>query len=268
MRPIAGLPMYDFPEVRLLTDDLWHAIAARLKAGGIKAPDNLIRPADLMEFWRSPDLLLGQTCGYPLTRYLGDAVQLVATPHYTAPGCVGAWHNSVIVVAAGSPAKTLDDLRGKTAVINERGSNTGMNLLRASVAPLAGGRPFFGAVVESGGHARSLEMVGAGESDVAALDCVTFALMQRYRPEKAARVRIIGQTPSTPALPLVTAAATPLATLDALRKALLEVAADPDLAVLREALFLKGFEVLPVEAYKRVVALEEGAEAAGYPVLL
>lgn len=268
MSPIAGLPMYDFPEVRLLTDGLWQAIAARLKAAGVTAPDTLIRPADLMAFWRSPDLLLGQTCGYPLTRYLGDAVQLVATPHYTAPGCVGAWHNSVIVVAAGSPAKSLADLQGKTAVINERGSNTGMNLLRASVAPLAGGRPFFGAVVESGGHARSMEMVGAGEADVASLDCVTYAFMQRYRPEKAAKVRVIGETPSTPALPLVTAASTPLATVEALRKVLMAVVADPDLAVLREALFLKGFEVLPVEAYKRVVALEESAEAAGYPVLL
>lgn len=268
MSPIAGLPMYDFPEVRLLTDGLWQAIAERLKAAGIKAPKDLTRPADLMGFWRSPDLLLGQTCGYPLTRYLGDAVQLVATPHYTAPGCVGAWHCSVIVVAADSLFKSLADLRGKVAVINERGSNTGMNLLRASVAPLAGGKPFFASVVESGGHARSMEMVGAGEADVAALDCVTYALMQRYRPAKAAKVRVIGETPSTPALPLVTAASTPIATVDALRKALKDVAADPDLAALREALFMTGFEVLPVEAYKRVVALEEAAEASGYPVLL
>lgn len=268
MSPIAGLPMYDYPEVRPLTDALWHAIAERLKAAGIEAPRELIRPDDLLGFWRSPDLLLGQTCGYPLTRHLGDAVQVVATPHYTAPGCVGAWHNSVIVVAADAPAKTLADLRGKVAVINERGSNTGMNLLRASAMPLADGKPFFGSVIESGGHALSMEAVGEGRADVAALDCVSFAFLQRHRPERAARVRVIGETPSTPALPLVTAAATPIATVEALRKALLDVAADPDLAVLREALFLKGFQVLPVEAYQRVVDLEEAAEAAGYPVLI
>ncbi|MFD2263871.1 phosphate/phosphite/phosphonate ABC transporter substrate-binding protein [Lacibacterium aquatile] len=268
MSLIAGLPMYDFPEVRLLTDGLWSAIQAHLKAAGIEAPANLTRPADLMGFWRSPDLLLGQTCGYPLTRHLTDAVQVVATPHYTAPGCVGAWHCSVIVVAADSPVKSLADLRGKTAVINERGSNTGMNLLRASIAPYAEGRPFFGAVIESGGHAKSMEDVGEGRADVASLDCVTFAMMQRYRPEKAARVRVLAETPSTPALPLVTAARTPHGTVDALRAALMAAAADPELAVLREALFIDKFEVLPVEAYKRVVALEQGAEAAGYPVLV
>lgn len=44
---------------------------------------------------------------------------------------------SAIVVRADHPAETLAELRGSRWVVNEAASNSGMNLLRAAVAPPA-----------------------------------------------------------------------------------------------------------------------------------
>ena len=41
--PVASLPMYDWPEVQWAHDALWAALAMRLRAHGIEAPDRLDR---------------------------------------------------------------------------------------------------------------------------------------------------------------------------------------------------------------------------------
>ena len=66
-----------------------------------------------------------------------------------------------------------------------------MNLLRAAVAPLAEGGRFFGSVVVSGSHLRSVEMVASGEADVASIDCVSFAHFQRLYPSLVSGVRVL-----------------------------------------------------------------------------
>ena len=54
---------------------------------------------------------------------------------------------------AGDPRRSLEAFRGGVAALNAWDSNSGMNLFRAAIAPLAGGTPFFGAVVATGSHA-------------------------------------------------------------------------------------------------------------------
>ena len=44
--------------------------------------------SDLGTHWRSEDLLLSQTCGFPLVTQLPD-VQVFGSFHYSAPGCEG-----------------------------------------------------------------------------------------------------------------------------------------------------------------------------------
>ena len=72
---IAGLPMYDYPELRPANDALWRWIAAYLGNKGIKDIDpDLSRTGNIYSLWRDPDLILGQTCGYPLMTELQDTV--------------------------------------------------------------------------------------------------------------------------------------------------------------------------------------------------
>jgi len=260
--------MYDLPELEAVNDALWAALAERLRAKGVDdVPDGLTRSAPLEAIWTAPQLLLAQTCGYPLATSLGERVRVVATPRYGAPGCDGALYRSAVVVRASDPARHLADLRGRRAAVNDLASNSGMNVLRAEIAPLAQGAPFFDAVTITGAHAASVEAVAAGEADVAAIDGVTWAHLQRLRPSATKALRVLGWTRATPGLPLIAAATIDAAHLAALRQALVEVAHDPELAATRAALRLEGFEILPEGAYAAIRALEQDAIAQGYPRL-
>jgi ABC-type phosphate/phosphonate transport system substrate-binding protein len=252
--------MYDFAELRPATDALWAALAKRLADHGVSAPAVLERGRALDEVWTDPDLLLGQTCGYPLVTTLAGRVRLVATPCYGAPGCAGAWYRSAVVVRRADDAAGLADLRGRRCAVNDAASNSGMNLLRAAIAGVAGGGArFFNEVVMTGSHAASLQAVAAGDADVAAIDCVTWAHLQRLRPEQTQRLRVLAWTPATPGLPLITSLRTDAPTLGALIWALRDVAEDSSLAWVREALLLDGFEVLEVADYDVVLELERVA---------
>lgn len=261
---LASLSMYDLAELRAVTDAWWQGIAAALRRAGIETvPDTLTRDAGLAE-WHSPALLLSQTCGYPLTHGLAGVVELVATPAYAANGCDGADYCSFIVVAEDNAAASLEDLRGGVCTYNGRDSQSGYNALRAAIAPLADGRGFFSRSFESGGHAISLQLVGSGKADVCAVDCVTHALLTRYRPAAVAGTRVLTVTQSAPGLPYVTRAGVDADRLRRLRDGLNEAFADTQLADVREALLLSGMQVLDPDAYRYIDEMENSARAAGY----
>jgi ABC-type phosphate/phosphonate transport system substrate-binding protein len=260
--------MYDLPELEAANDALWAAVAVRLRAKGLDdAPERLTRGGPVEAVWTDPGLLLGQACGYPLVTSLSGRVQVVATPRYSAPGCAGALYRSAVVVRESDPARGLCDLRGRRVAVNDLASNSGMNLLRAEIAPLSQGAPFFAAVTITGAHAASVEAVAEGAADVAAIDGVTWAHVQRRRQGASASLRVLAWTTASPGLPLITAAATDAATVAALRAALAEVAQDPALAATRATLRLKGVEILPEDAYEAILALERDARSQGYPIL-
>ena len=265
-RRIAALPMYDFAPLHAATDELWAAIAARLRAAGIDdVPSALSRDISHVATWRDPRLLFGQACQYPLASAWHESVQLIAIPAYAAPGCEGSRYRSAIIVRAEDPALQLEDLRGRRCAINERDSNSGSNLLRAAIAPLAEHGRFFSSVDLTGGHVASVRAVAEGSADVAAIDCVSYAHIQRFSPELTARLRILDWTPSSPGLPYVTARASDASIVSALRAALGEVQGDPALAAVRGALLLAGVDFTVDESYAEVRELERGALELGYP---
>jgi ABC-type phosphate/phosphonate transport system substrate-binding protein len=264
---IASLGMYDFPWTAHANDALWAAIAERLRVAGVDAPRHLSRGADLREIWRSPKLIFGQTCGYPYIKQLRGKTILVATPIYAFDGCRGASHDSVIVAGKQRARRALADFAGARAAINGHDSNSGMNLFRATIAPIAQGRPFFGQVIVTGSHEASLAAVSAGEADIAAIDCVSLALLQQGRPELTRNVEAVAHSPRSPALPFVMSADLAKSHLNAVRDALFATLEDPALKSPRETLGLAGVEILGDATYDRVARIEQEAIAAGYPGL-
>ena len=268
MSRVASLGMYDHPAQQAANDGLWRAIAARLlDAAPADVPDALDRSRSVETIWHDPGLLLAQACGYPLTSADAPAVRMVALPVYAVPGCEGPTHHSVIVVRVADRRVTLPGFRGARVAINAPTSNTGMNLLRAVVAPLAGGDAFFADVIVTGAHRASAEAIVRGEADCGAVDAVTWAALRRYEPVLTNALRVIGTTQSTTALPFVTARSTPDAEIQAIRAALAAAVADPALASLRDALFLR--DIVPADeiALAPVRAAERTAIAYGYPIL-
>jgi ABC-type phosphate/phosphonate transport system substrate-binding protein len=252
--------MYDLAPLRGATDSWWHGLARHFHHAGLAGvPEALTRTTDLEAQCRDPGLLFSQTCGYPLTHGLEDALRVVATPCYAARGCSGATYRSLVLVAADSPATGLEDLRGSRCAINGFASQSGFNALRALVAPLCEGAPFFAEVVVSGSHLDSAPMVARGDADAASLDCVTHALLAARDPERLAGTRVLCETGPAPGLPYVTAGATSDDDLARLRDGLAAAVADPDLAETRAALLIAGAEVLAETAYDRILDMEREA---------
>lgn len=261
---LASFSMYDFPEVRAATDTWWRGIASALRRAGLKAvPEALTRDLDI-DVWHSPELLLSQTCGYPLTHELAGVVELVATPAYSADGCSATDYCSLIVVSEDNPAAGLENLRGTVCAYSRRHSHSGYNALRAAVAPLAGGGAFFSRVVESGGHPVSIELVATGQADVCAVDCVTHALIAKYQPGALTGTRVLGATERAPGLPYITRAGVDNDYISRLRDGLNEAFADPNLADVRATLLLAGVQVLDYDAYQCIGDMENSARATGY----
>jgi ABC-type phosphate/phosphonate transport system substrate-binding protein len=271
MAMLASLPMYDLEPLRPATDAWWSGIAAALRRRGFGgAPETLAREGgfgDRFAQWADPDLLLSQTCGYPLTHDFADKLRLVATPLYRAEHCAGPRYCSVVVVGKEHRAITIDDLRGGHVAVNGFDSQSGFNSLRALVAPLAQGGRFFGKVSETGRHAASLAMVAAGKADVCAIDCVSHGLWRRHMPELLTGTRVLTVTARAPSLPYVTHAGRSDAEVASMRAALVEAAADPALSEVRDRLLIAGFETLSRAAYDEIDAMEADAIAAGYPEL-
>jgi ABC-type phosphate/phosphonate transport system substrate-binding protein len=249
---IAALPMYDLPEIVAATDALWAALARRLREAGVTGvPDRLQRGRDARAVWGAPDLLFSQTCGFPLLHEFDGRLAVIATPVYAVPGCEGATYRSRIVVREDDRRARFGDFAGAAAAINAEDSHSGFNILRWRAAR-EGRSPFFGRLERTGGHVASLGAVQAGRADLAAIDCVTFALLERHRPRVLEGIRVLEDTPAAPALPFVTAAGANEEELRVLRRALAETLADPGLADVRAALLLRGAEELPLARYETI----------------
>jgi len=174
---------------------------------------------------------------------------------------------SIVVVPANAPTRNFSKLRGKRAAVNHFHSHSGFNALRALAAPLAEAGHFFDEVIETGGHPASLDLIAAGKADVAAIDCVTFALLSHYRPTAVAHVRELCRSASAPSLPYVTSGRAGEARLRQLRQGLQAAMSDPALADVRAALLLRGAQVLPEEDYSRITNMETVAHDRGYRAL-
>ncbi|WP_322051766.1 phosphate/phosphite/phosphonate ABC transporter substrate-binding protein [Paraburkholderia bannensis] len=271
-RWIATLPMYN---VTPQHDALWRALLRDTldvfaRAGGTRAvdvPDT--PPDDLLELWRRPDLLLSQTCGFPY-RMLGvaDRVQLLATAAFDAEGCEGAFYRSALVVSArawDAGAVSIAACRGLRAACNGPDSHSGMNALRHAVAPHAHEGRFFSSVAWVGSHLNALRALGAGEAEVAAIDCVTLAYVRDARPELLHGLHTIGMSAAAPGLPFIASRTLPEQQAACLRDALdTACAADTQRA---RTLRLRGFVRLTPADYATIEHFADEARALGYPEL-
>lgn len=268
MTMVASLGMYDHPAQRAANDRLWAALAEALRRRGVRdVPDTLDRGRPVQEIWHDPELLFGQICGFPLVSDQTLDLHVLALPVYDVPGCYGDTHCSFVVARSSDGDTNLADYRGRRAAINSTDSNSGMNLFRAEIAGVADAASFFGSVLKTGSHRDSIRAIVAGEADLAAIDVVSYAALERFEPELTAPLRILTRTLYSPTLPFVTGQATDPQTVAALQAALREVLADPALADARATLFLTGVTGAVEDRFAPLLQLQRDAAQAGYPEL-
>lgn len=242
---IASLGMYDFGAASAVNDRLWALIRKGLAARGIDAPEGLTRgEGAYWKAWESPDLLLSQTCGYPFRAKLHPRVTYVGTPDFGIDGCPPGYYRSVFVARADDPRGRVEAFDGARFAFNEALSQSGWAAPQTHAARLGIRLP---PAVQTGAHRLSAAAVAEGRADIAALDALTWRLLQVADPVTA-RLKVVGMTEPTPGLPYITGPGRDPAPIhDAVAEAIQTLAPDD-----RAVLGLQGFVRIPVEAYLAV----------------
>ena len=242
---IAALGMYDFGPAMAANDRLWAGVRDRLRADGHPAPDHLTRgEGGYWQAWESPDLILSQTCGYPFRARLHDRVTYVGTPDYGVEGCPPGHYCSVFIARKDDPRQTLADFDHAGFAYNDALSQSGWAAPQTHAAMLGLRLP---PAVQTGGHRLSALAVADGRAEIAALDAVTWALMQ-VNDTVVAALKPVARTTPTPGLPFITALGTDPAPLFKALAAAIDSLSPHD----RATLHLKGVTRIPVAAYLAV----------------
>ncbi|RYI30761.1 MAG: hypothetical protein EON48_05270 [Acetobacteraceae bacterium] len=222
--------MYDFGAAQAANDRLWSLIRDGLRGRDVEAPEALTRREHAYwDAWQSPDLLLSQTCGYPFRARLHGTVTYVGTPDYGVEGCAPGYYRSVFIARADDPRRDVMEFGGAPFAYNEALSQSGWAAPQTHAAKLGLRLP---PVAQTGAHRLSAEAVAEGRADIAALDAVTFALMQDFSPI-VGKLKVVGMTDPTPGLPCITAKdRDPQPIFDAVGEAIAALSAE-DRAILR-----------------------------------
>jgi hypothetical protein len=265
----ASLPMYDLPEVREHVDRLWARVRDAMRGAGLDdVPEELTHvEGEFDAHWISQRLFFSQICGIEILKRFQGRYRVLATPRFSAPGCVGHHYRSFVVVRDDARYQQVEDLRGGRLAVNSYYSHSGATAVLPIVAPLSEAGSFFSRVLVSGAHAESIAMITRGEAEVATVDCVTYALLERYRPEALAAIRVLAKTPAAPGPPYVAPTSYGDDVIDRMRAALKEAFADPLIRETREALLLEGIESTDDEAYLPIFEFLESGERHGYTQL-
>ncbi len=236
---IAMLGMYDMPATRAANDHFWTLIRSHLGFG----PDTLTRDRDVWDIWRDPSLVLAQTCGMPYRTRLHGQVQLIGTPDYGLPGCP-AGHYCSVFVARADDTRDLAALTAGVFAYNEALSQSGW---AAPITHLSGQNLAPQQLLETGAHALSAQAVATGRADIAALDALTWVLLQDHT-DLGNTLRAVATTAPTPVLPYITAKGRdPAPIARAIRAAIDELTAQD-----RDLLHLRGLVDIPATDYLAV----------------
>ncbi|MGE8187788.1 phosphate/phosphite/phosphonate ABC transporter substrate-binding protein [Pseudomonas sp. NPDC086278] len=257
-RHFAELLMYVAPEPIRQANERWLTRIVERFGSHRLAADGL----SLTDLWRSPQLLLSQTCGYPLMTALRGQVRLIGRPCYELPESHGGTHCSLLLCRADDRRQTLPDFRGSRGVINAEDSNSGMNLLRHRLAPLHRNGRFFATVGSSGSHRESLRWLREDQADLAAIDSVTFAYLARHAVAEVTGLRLVARSAFSPTLPYIASTGINDEQVAHLRQIMNQTLIElPDVA---ETLGLK--QVLPASEsdYRVLLDYQQDAATLGY----
>jgi len=195
--------------------------------------------SDLLE---AGDLEIAFSCGLP---YVIDhqrfGLELLAAPEvYDGP-----IYYSYVIVAADSPVRSLDGLRGMRYAFSDPLSNSGWlvpthELARRGTTP----QEFFRKTIFTFSHSESIEAVAVKFVDGASVDSYVYDYLAITRPSLVARTRIVERSAPHPIPPLVVRAGVPGPVKARLRAALFEMDRDDRGRAILAGLRIKRF--LPV----------------------
>ncbi|MBV8783440.1 MAG: PhnD/SsuA/transferrin family substrate-binding protein [Gammaproteobacteria bacterium] len=226
-------------------------------------------PQPLEALWARPDLGAVLMCGYPLAQRLAPALPLAAPIPSVRWAGGRAVYRTDLIVRAEAPYQHLEDTFGARSGWSVSHSQSGFNAWRyALLAHRSAARPaLYREVADNLITARAvLDAVREGRIDIGPLDAYWHLLIRTHAPQLTAGVRTLCSTALTPMPPFVTAQDAPAAQSAALRAALVDAHRQPWFAACAAPLQLAGFAAVELEDYAELLAWDEAARTAGYPL--
>lgn len=165
-------------------------------------------------------------CGLPFARYcqvMPERFQVLVAPVMAADRYQDhPVYFSDVIVSATSNLKTFNSLVGRTFCYNDPGSNSGYTLMHYYLMQNNYSADFFGKVMQSGSHQRSIRWVAEGKADCAAIDSTVLQQELRMVPELAQQIRVIESIGPCPIPPIVATQRLGTTLLNQLQMALLQ----------------------------------------------
>lgn len=239
---VASLAMYSFTATRPAYEHLWDAVRARLP---FDAP-GLDWHASPEAVCRRADLLIGQTCGWPLITTLRSEVRVVGTFDCLVDGGSDGTYCSVLVTGLDGSLADIFERPALTVAASNPDSLSGWISLQV-IAHTNGVR--LDDVEWTGSHAASVDAVIAGRAGLASIDAVSWTHLA------TSELRVVGHGPRVPCLPLVTARSSTDSVIDELRGALRGAVHDPSMAATCASLRIRGFLDRELADYQPLAAL-------------
>ena len=196
----ASLSMYDRPELKAYNQLYWSEIRRALYSRGIESPKHLTEKGVGLAFWECPKLFFSQTCGLPYRKYLHDKVNLVGTPDFGVEGCAPGYYRSYFIVRKNDKRNSLLQFNNSGFAYNEKDSQSGFASAKNHLKSLGF---WFQSIKKTGSHLLSTHSIVHGDTDIAAIDAVTWYFINKYEPI-AKELRILEATEPTPGLPYIT----------------------------------------------------------------
>lgn len=171
---LAAFPWYDLPAVQWANDKIWKATKLAAKYD---------RDIDFIELLHHSKLMVSQACGLDL--YLSSApIEPIAAPVFDLDCEEGTYYSHIV-----------GDRSGRIAAVNSISSRSGLSALLTICEP--------DKLVITGSHTSSLLMVQSGQADVAAIDAVTWKIIEQNVPELLAGINIFARSATAPSPPFV-----------------------------------------------------------------
>lgn len=243
--------MYPFPAVR----PAWEAFVAALHERLPWVPDELDWDEDVHASWRDDTCVVSHACGFPLVTQLAGHVRVLGAFRLAIPDARHHEYRSVLL--ARRPARP-EDLARPDAVAAANGPESLSGWVSLVTATVGAGGAWPGRVVWTGAHAASLQALRDGAADVASIDALTLAHLRVIEPSCVDGLHVIGHGPWVPSTPVVVRASATDAEVEACRRAIGEVLADPRFAPFAAALLVDGFVPLESTDYEPLLALTPG----------
>lgn len=171
---------------------------------------------------------------------------------------------SDVIVHVSNPARSFDDLRGRSWSFNEPMSQSGYGITRYHLVSIGETNGFFGEVVDAGFHETSIDLVRNGEVDASAIDSQVLAVAMRADSSLAREIRIIDTLGPSTIQPIAVTNRFPLELRSAIQTALVELHLD---AAIRPALdhgLIERITEVSAEDYDDIRRMLDACEKAGF----